>query len=103
MEALVNNRAEGHLKKMLKAGGVRNKASYSVGDVARLLGVSRGTVVILCGLWEPETMAGRDMRGMDSYRTPGGHRRVPVGALVDWLERNNSYEREYGWDGGDGE
>ena len=89
-------RAEEHLNKMLLTAKVACRPSYSVGEVSRLLGVSRGTIVILCGLWEPEGMADRDLRGLESYRTPGGHRRIPVGALEDWLERNNSYERDFG-------
>jgi len=96
MIAMEKTRAAGHLERMLGAAGIEGRPSYTVGDVARLLGVSRGTVVALCDMWEPEGIMARDPRGMDSYRTPGGHRRVPVGALVEWLERNNSYSREYG-------
>ncbi|MDH5638747.1 MAG: helix-turn-helix domain-containing protein [Nitrospinota bacterium] len=98
MITVAKSRAAGHLDRMLGAAGMEERPSYAVGDVARLLGVSRGTVVALCDMWEPEELEGRDLRGMDSYRTQGGHRRIPVGAMVEWLERNNSYWREYGPD-----
>ncbi|MDH5679092.1 MAG: hypothetical protein OEZ28_10790 [Nitrospinota bacterium] len=87
-----------HLERMLAAAGMQKRASFAVGHVARLLGVSRGTVVALCDMWEPDGIDGRDSRGMESFRTPGGHRRVPVGAMADWLARNNSYRLEYGPD-----
>lgn len=103
MTAIMKSKADDHLERMREAARIPLRPTYAVGEVARLIGMSRGTVIILCGLWEPEGMAGRDARGMESYRTPGGHRRVPVGALVDWLERNSSYEREFGTPGEEGD
>ena len=103
MIATMKSKTEEHLEKMLEAAHIPMRPTYAVGEVARLIGMSRGTIVILCGLWEPEGMAGRDTRGMESYRTPGGHRRVPGGALLDWLRRNSSYEREFGMGDDDGE
>jgi excisionase family DNA binding protein len=55
---------------------------FAPGDVARLLGVNPKTVTRWC-------VEGR----LTAFRTPGGHRRIPVDALVGFLREMGVEEK----------
>jgi len=92
-------KAETHLLSILSLAGVDKKATYKPGEVARILGLHPHTVHYLCAIYEPEDVGEVNPRGLFSLRTPGGHRRIPHKALEDWLEKNSSWERDYGIQG----
>lgn len=72
--------------------GIPKKPVYGSGEVQQILGVAQVTFAALCDRWEPEDIADRDPRGLESYRL-NSHRRVTYIALADWMARNHSYAR----------
>ena len=90
--------AEEKLKGMLRAAELPRKASYTPGEVCKILGVVERTFWRLLEKYE------RDDRGnlsrpdcLDSI-TLSRHRRVLYDELVAFLFRNNSYERSHAVD-----
>jgi hypothetical protein len=83
----------------LRNAGIAPAATYSTGQVARVIGVSPETVRRLVDAYEPPDMTGRGARR--GGRSPSGlralrivsHRRIPHDALVDWLRDNAAYLR----------
>ena len=90
--------AENNLKGMLTAAQLPVKASFSPGEVCRILGIAERTFRRLLNQYE------RDERGnlrrpdcLDSI-TLSRHRRVLYNELVAFVARNNSYERSHAVD-----
>jgi len=83
----------------LRNAGVAAAASYSTGQVARIIGVSPETVRRLVDAYEPPEGAERSRR--EGGRAPSGlralkivsHRRIPHDALVEWMRENAAYLR----------
>lgn len=86
--------AEDKLNGMLAAAGLPKKASYAPGEVQRILGCSESTYWRLLGRCErDENGTLRHPDCLDSYMLQRT-RRVRYDELVDYLTRNNSYERK---------
>jgi hypothetical protein len=92
------------LSECLRRAGIEPAATYTTGQVARILGVSAETVRRLVDAYEPTSLeAGGDAPRGDPPRPTGlravrinTHRRVPHDALVEWLHDNAAYLRLYG-------
>jgi hypothetical protein len=83
----------------LRKAGIVPAATYSTGQVARVIGVSPETVRRLVDAYEPpdvtrrgERKSGRSLSGLRALRIVS-HRRIPHDALVDWLRDNAAYLR----------
>jgi hypothetical protein len=86
--------AEETLKNMLQAAGLPIRASYRSGEVCDILGIGVAT------FWRLLNQCERDERGnlkrpdcLDSFMLKL-HRRVSYGELIDFLTRNNGYQRQ---------
>jgi len=66
---------------LVDQAGLPDKAVYSIGEVARILQMSRETVRILCDSPARENH-------LYCVRTPGGQRRIPARAIIAWLKWN---------------
>lgn len=90
--ALISDEA---FKEMLSQSGLPVRASYRPGEVCRILGISSMTFWRLTERYEidPDTKEPRDVNSLDSYllRT---HRRVRYNEILNYLNRNNTYERK---------
>lgn len=87
--------AEGQLEALLRATGIPRAGVYRPGEVCRLLRISRSTLLGLCARSEHPAVRGADPRGLAAFLV-GCHHRITHEALVDWLARNQHYEREGG-------
>ncbi len=85
--------AEGQLEALLRATGIPRQGVYRPGEVCRLLWISRSTLLQLCARGEHPAVRGADPRGLAAFLV-GCHHRITHEALVDWLGRNQQYERE---------
>lgn len=96
---MVKDLAEKKLEGMLRAAGLARKASYAPGEVQALLGCSESTYWRLLARCErdPDTGALRHPDCLDSYMLQRT-RRVRYDELVDYLARNNTYERNHAVD-----
>lgn len=79
------------LENMIADAGLARQAVYLPGDVQRILCISNTSFRRFCELWEPGDTC--DRYGLESFRL-STHRRVTHQALVEWVERNHSYERD---------
>jgi len=94
------------LSDALRRCGIAPAATYSTGQVARLLGVSPETIRRLVDAYEPSAREAGADPARDPVRRPTGlrairihtHRRVPHDALAEWLRANSAYLRLYGPD-----
>ena len=86
--------AEKRLLGMLRVAGVKRKATYHPGEVRNVLGISESTFWRLTAAYEidPSTGKLRTPACLDSYMTKG-NRRVPYDAIVEYLQRNQTYQR----------
>lgn len=86
--------AEERLRGMLRAAGLRQKASYAPGEVQAILGISDRTFWRLVAAYErdPETEQPTTPCCLDSFMLRRS-RRVRFDELVEFLSRNNTYER----------
>jgi hypothetical protein len=91
------NEAEGKIIEMLKVAGLPKKPSYSPGEVCLILGISDRTFWRLINNYEKDFDTGKPIKpySLDSYMIARSHR-VRFNELVDYLERNNTYERVNG-------
>ncbi len=87
------DQAEGQLEALLRATGIPRSGVYRPGEVCRLLRISRSTLLQLCALREHPAVGHPNPRGLGSFLV-GCHHRIPHEALVEWLGRNQNYERE---------
>ena len=85
--------AEAQLDALLRATGIPRSGVYRPGEVCRLLRISRTTLLQLCALREHPAVGHPNPRGLGSFLV-GCHHRIPHEALVEWLGRNQQYERE---------
>ncbi len=91
--------AEKKLDGMLRAAGLVKKASYTSGEVQTILQISARTFWYMTSGFELDAETGqpRNPASLDSYllrRT----KRVRYDELVEYLTRNNTYERKHGID-----
>ena len=85
--------AETHLRELLQAEGLGPRAVYRPGEVCRLLRISPTTLRQFCALGEHPAVKHPNPRALDSFLV-GGHHRIRHAALVDWLARNQAFQRE---------
>ena len=93
-ERLERDRASLQLNELLQSEGITARAVYRPLEVCRLLRMSPNTFRHFCELAEHPAIVNPDPRALDSFRV-GGHHRVPHSALVDWLIRNQSFNRNH--------
>jgi len=96
---LVAMNPERLIAQSLRQAHVAPAASYSTGEVARIIGVSPETVRRLVDAYEPPDATrrgarknGRSRSGLRALKIVS-HRRIPHDALVDWLRENAAYLR----------
>ncbi|MFH2100211.1 MAG: helix-turn-helix domain-containing protein, partial [Pseudomonadota bacterium] len=80
--------ADEQLQALMERARVKEKASYTLGETARVLGVSRSQVYLMTRRYEP----GRG--GLDSFLLRK-QARVPHEALAAYLRDNRTHEREH--------
>ena len=85
--------AEGQLHALLLAEGIAPRAVYRPGEVCRLLRISPTTLRQFCELAEHPAVKNADPRALDSFLV-GCHHRISHAALVEWLVRNQKFQRE---------
>ena len=85
--------AEGQLHALLLAEGITPRAVYRPGEVCQLLRISPTTLRQLCDLAEHPAVQNPDPRALESFLV-GCHHRISRPALVDWLVRNQTFQRE---------
>lgn len=87
--------AEERLKEMLEKANLPVKPSYRRGEVCHVLGCSIRTFWYLVERFEADPDTGAPLRpdSLDSYMFRR-ERRVPFDELVDYLRRNNTYQRK---------
>ena len=85
--------AEGQLHALLLAEGIAPRAVYRPGEVCRLLRISPTTLRQFCELSEHPAVKNADPRALDSFLV-GCHHRIAHAALVEWLVRNQKFQRE---------
>ena len=77
----------------LRVEGLPDRGVYRPGEVCRLLRISPTTLRQFCELAEHPTVPLRDPRALESFLV-GYHHRISHAALVDWLARNQKYQRD---------
>lgn len=79
---------------MLEVARLPKRASYAAGEVCLILGISSTTLWCLTEKYEPHPDTGRpvDPGTIKAYLIRN-HRRVTYSELVDYLRRNNLFER----------
>ena len=85
--------ADGQLHALLLAEGITPRAVYRPGEVCRLLRISPTTLRQFCELSEHPAVKNADPRALDSFLV-GCHHRISHAALVEWLVRNQKFQRE---------
>ena len=86
-------RAETQLRGWLQAEGLDPRAVYRPGEVCRLLRISPTTLRQFCELAEHPAVGHPDPRALESFLV-GCHHRISHAALVDWLMRNQTFQRD---------
>ena len=89
----LRGQAEGQLHALLLAEGIAPRAVYRPGEVCRLLRISPTTLRQFCELAEHPAVKNADPRALDSFLV-GCHHRILHPALVEWLARNQTFQRE---------
>lgn len=92
-----HEKAVSDLEGMLKVAGLSVKPSYHPGEVQTILGVSERAFWSMITGYEVDHESGKivDPSTLDSFMLRRS-RRVRHGELVDFLRRNNTYERVCG-------
>ena len=87
------NSAEEKLTGMLTAAELPKKSSYRPGEIQAILGISERTFYYLISRYEPDPETGqpKNPNSLDSYKL--SHHRVRYDELVNFLARNNTYQR----------
>ena len=83
-------------KELIQALGLPIKGSYQPGEVCKILGISKRTFFRMTNEYECDLETGSPLNpGMlDSFRTLG-QKRVLITELADYLDRNNTYEKQH--------
>ena len=89
----LHRQAETLLQTLLRAEGLPDRGVYRPGEVCRLLRISPTTLRQFCELAEHPAVKNPDPRALASFLV-GCHHRISHAALVDWLMRNQKFERE---------
>ncbi|MFZ1642578.1 MAG: hypothetical protein WAV07_14335 [Candidatus Contendobacter sp.] len=89
----LRDRAETQLRELLRAEGLAPRAVYRPGEVCRLLRISPTTLRQFCELAEHPAVSNPDPRALESFLV-GCHHRIAHAALVEWLIRNQTFQRE---------
>lgn len=84
--------ADQQLKTLLKAETIEERAVYRPGEVCRLLRISPTTLRQFCEMAEHPAVKNPDPRALDSFLV-GCHHRIAHTALVEWLARNQAFQR----------
>lgn len=85
------------LLRMLETTGIAVKPSYNPAEVRAILNVSERTLHRMTQAWGPDPLTGAlPSNALDSYLTPGGHRRVRHEELARYLRENRYYDRVCG-------
>ena len=85
--------AETQLQTLLRAEGLPDRGVYRPGEVCRLLRISPTTLRQFCELAEHPAVKNPDPRALESLLV-GCHHRISHAALVEWLSRNQTFQRE---------
>ena len=85
--------AELQINALLEAERIERRAVYHPGEVCRLLRISPTTLRQFCELSEHPAVRNADPRALDSFLV-GCHHRIAHAALVEWLVRNQKFQRE---------
>ena len=88
----LRSQAETLLQALLRAEGIAARAVYRPGEVCRLLRISPTTLRQFCDLAEHPAVPHPDPRALDSFLV-GCHRRISHSAIMDWLARNQTFQR----------
>lgn len=91
---LMDNKNEALTKEMILAAGLPIRGSYRPGEVCAILGISKRSLWRMVTQYEPDQETGKPKNPatLDSYKTLG-QRRVRFNELVNYVARNNTYER----------
>lgn len=89
----LRDRAETLLRDLLEVEGIEARAVYRPGEVCRLLRISPTTLRQFCDLAEHPAVQNPDPRALESFLV-GCHHRIRHAALVEWLVRNQTFQRE---------
>lgn len=82
------------LLRMLETTRIPVKPSYNPAEVRAILEISERTLHRMTQAWCPDPRTGElPPNALDSYLTPGGHRRVRHDELARYLRENRYYER----------
>jgi len=85
-------RAAATLDDMLRLLGIAGQTRYPTSVVKRMLRVSPRTMCRMTGAWDAEAGRPREPLAIASEKR-GGRRWITYAALVDWLMRNDTYNR----------
>ena len=83
-------------KEMIRASGLPIRGSYRPGEVCKILGISEKTFTRMTNSYERDPKTGKPVKPgtLDSFRTLG-QKRVRFNELMDYLDRNNTYENQH--------
>ena len=85
--------AETQLRELLDQAGIDPAPVYRPGEVCRLLKMSPTTLRQLCTLAEHPAVRNPNPRALESFLV-GCHHRIRHAALLSWLVRNQTFQRE---------
>ncbi|MCB1918643.1 MAG: helix-turn-helix domain-containing protein [Candidatus Competibacteraceae bacterium] len=85
--------AETLLQVLLAAEGLPDRGVYRPGEICRLLRISPTTLRQFCELAEHPAVRNPDPRALQSFKV-GCHHRIAHAALVEWLARNQTFQRD---------
>lgn len=89
----LRSQAETLLQTLLRIEGLPDRGAYRPGEVCRLLRISPTTLRQFCELAEHPAVKNPDPRALESFLV-GCHHRITKAALVDWLARNQTFQRD---------
>lgn len=89
----LRSQAETLLQTLLRIEGLPDRGVYRPGEVCRLLRISPTTLRQLCELAEHPAVKNPDPRALASFLV-GCHHRISRTALVEWLARNQTFQRD---------
>ena len=89
----LRRQAETLLQALLRAEGLPDRGVYRPGEVCQLLRISPTTLRQFCELAEHPAVKNPDPRALESFLV-GCHHRIAHAALVEWLARNQKFQRD---------
>ena len=88
----IHEQAETLFQALLCLEGLENRAVYRPGEVCRILRISSTTLRELCSLAEHPAVKNANPKALDSFLV-GCHHRITRTALIDWLMKNQAWQR----------